>query len=235
MEKKTQLVCQYLENVSREALENYQDIIKEYVYRRQGIYALYNNNKLYYIGLATNLRSRLRRHLNDRHGDSWDRFSVYLTIGDSHIKELESLILRVVKTSGNRQKGKFNKAENLQRKLAADIRARFSEKLVSIIGAKNKSRSPKEQIKKITKELEGRKPVLAGYDKHPLILQNKFKGKVLQARVKRNGMILFQGKLYTSPSLAAAAACKRPTENGWWFWKYERAPGDWVRLDELRR
>jgi hypothetical protein len=23
--------------------------------------------------------------------------------------------------------------------------------------------------------------------------------------------------------------------NGWWFWRFERAPGDWVRLKEMRR
>ena len=28
---------------------------------------------------------------------------------------------------------------------------------------------------------------------------------------------------------------RRKTGNGWTFWRYERAPGDWVLLDELRR
>jgi hypothetical protein len=37
------------------------------------------------------------------------------------------------------------------------------------------------------------------------------------------------------PSLVAATACKRQTCNGWTFWKYERAPGDWVPLDNLRK
>ncbi len=30
-----------------------------------------------------------------------------------------------------------------------------------------------------------------------------------------------------------AAVIKRPC-NGWTFWTYQRAPGDWVRLDTLR-
>lgn len=106
MAERSSLVCQHLENISRDALEQYQDIIRQYVRNRQGVYALYSRGKLYYVGLARNLRMRLAHHLRDRHGESWDRFSVYLTIGDSHLRELESLILRIVKPKGNKQKGK---------------------------------------------------------------------------------------------------------------------------------
>lgn len=38
---KGQLVCQHLENISREALEKYKEIIKEFVRGRHGIYALF--------------------------------------------------------------------------------------------------------------------------------------------------------------------------------------------------
>jgi len=41
MPKRTPLVCQQLENISREALGKYQDIIRQYVRRRHGVYALY--------------------------------------------------------------------------------------------------------------------------------------------------------------------------------------------------
>jgi hypothetical protein len=94
MARNAPLVCQHLENISRQALEKYQHIIRQYVRNRHGVYALYRRNKLYYVGLATNLRTRLAHHLKDRHGHSWDRFSVYLTIVDSHLRELESLLLR---------------------------------------------------------------------------------------------------------------------------------------------
>src|SRR5579872_5031341 len=100
-------VCEHLENISRDALEEYQGIIKKYVRHRQGVYALYRRGKLYYIGLATNLKNRLNTHLKDHHAGSWDRFSVYLTIGDSHLRELEALTLRMVRPKGNKQKGKL--------------------------------------------------------------------------------------------------------------------------------
>jgi predicted GIY-YIG superfamily endonuclease len=229
MSKKNPLVSQHLENISREALEKYQDIVRRYVRRRQGVYALYRRDKLYYIGLASNLRSRLAHHLRDHHKESWDRFSVYLTIGDSHLKELESLILRVVKPKGNKQKGKFLKSEDIQRRFARDIRLRQHDELVSLLG--------KEKVLELEDErlATGRQGVLANYIEGPMKLQARYKRKIIKAHVRRNGSIKFKGKVYWSPSLAAAAACKLRSCNGWTFWQYERAPGDWVKLNELRK
>ncbi len=229
MSKKMSLVSQHLENISREALEKYQDIVRRYVRHRQGVYALYRRNKLYYIGLASNLRSRLAHHLRDRHQDSWDRFSVYLTIGDSHLKELESLILRVVKPKGNKQKGKFLKSEDIRRRFAGDIRSRQHNELLSLLG--------KEKVLDVEEGRlsTGRQPALGNYINGPIKLQARYKGKIIKAHVKRNGSIRFKGKVYLSPSLAAASACKRRTCNGWTFWHYERAPGDLVQLNELRK
>jgi hypothetical protein len=82
---------------------------------------------------------------------------------------------------------------------------------------------------------DGRHPTLADYIKAPMQLRARFKGQTIEARVRRTGHVRLDGKEYTSPSLAAAAACKRPTCNGWTFWRYERAPGDWVLLNELRK
>ena len=64
----------------------------------------------------------------------------------------------------------------------------------------------------------------------------RYKSKVLKARVLRNGVTSFAGKKFQSPSMAACAALPhRSAINGWYFWTYERAPGDWVRLRELRK
>lgn len=61
--------------------------------------------------------------------------------------------------------------------------------------------------------------------------------------MRKDGTIVFasvsyrakelKGKVYTSPSLAAVAITGRHW-NGWTAWKYERSPGEWVFLDELR-
>jgi hypothetical protein len=231
MAKPPQLVCQHLENISRDALEKYQKIIRTYVRKRQGVYALYRRGKLYYVGLASDLNWRLKHHLRDRHRESWSRFSVYLTIGDSHLRELESLLLRVVqpKPPGNKQGGKFRQSENLRRRFMKDVRRLQRSELDSLVG-----RTVVEEPVGTQESGKRRKPVLAKFVDRPTELRATLKGRSFKARVRRDGFIRFKGKLYRSPSHAGQAACKRSC-NGWWFWKYERAPGDWVRLKELRK
>jgi Restriction Enzyme Adenine Methylase Associated len=230
MARPSPLVSQYLENISRDALRKYIDVVRAYVRNRQGIYALYRRRKLYYVGLAKDLRWRLHQHLRDHHGSSWDRFSVYLTIGDAHLKELESLILRVVRPSGNKQIGHFRKSENLRSRLKRDIKRLQQDELISIIG----QQPPVEIPSKRPKQPTGRKPALAVYVTVPLRLRVTFKGRTYRAFVRRDGSIRFGKKLYNSPSTAGTAVCKRSCD-GWYFWKYERAPGDWVFLNELRK
>ena len=227
MPKTPQLVCQHLENISGDVLEDYQDIIRDYVSRRHGVYALYDDENLYYVGLASNLSSRLKTHLRDKHSGQWNRFSVYLTIGDKHLRELEALILRVVKPmpEGNSKIGKFARSDDLRARLAKDIRQRNRENLDHIVGRSE------ETIHMI---LPGRMPPLLPYVKKVFTLRGRSKGKTFHASVRDDGTIRLQGKVYTSPSAAASAATKYPVD-GWSFWKYERAPGDWVRLDELRK
>ena len=213
------LVCQHLENISRDALGKHQKMIKEFVRRRNGVYALYRKERLYYVGLAKNLRSRLKSHLHDRHGSSWDRFSVYLTIGEQHLRELESLILRIVQPKGNKQKGKFPKSEDIRRRFARDVKDRLNYEVALLFGDK-----PTKSVSQ-SREAKLRRMKLRAW----------FKGKKLRAQLLKGGRVRFGGKVYESLSTAAAKACKRRTCNGWTFWKYLRAPGDWATVDHLRK
>lgn len=228
MPKAPQLVCQHLENISGNVLEKYQDIIRDYVSHRQGVYALYHDEELYYVGLASNLRSRLKAHLRNKHAGKWNRFSVYLTIGDEHLRELETLILRVLKPmpEGNAVIGKFSRSENLLRRLEADIRKRHREELDHIVG--------RSEGFVLLEEISGRTPPLLPFVNKVSKLQGRTKGRSVRASVRDDGSIRVQGKTYQSPSSAAVAVTGYPVD-GWNFWKYERAPGDWVRLSELRR
>jgi hypothetical protein len=224
------LVSQHLERISGTALDKFQRIIREYVRKRHGIYALYRRDRLYYVGLASNLRNRLNHHLRDRHKGKWDRFSVYLTIGDSHLKELESLVLRIVQPTGNSQTGKFTKAEDLRRSLAKRIKEYHRREVDLLL---NRTRSADEHSSGKSLSAEDGRP-LAGLVDRKYKLKSRYKGKWYSARLRRDGRIRYRGKLYDSPSGAGHAARKRAT-NGWTFWTYERAPGDWVKLSELRR
>ena len=139
------------QNISRGALERHLDIIRIYVRNREGVYALYRRDKLYYVGLARNLRMRLAHHLRDRHGDSWDRF---ITIGDSHSK-VESLILRIVKPKGNKQTGKLAKCrEDLKRRFGRDMRERYRKEIGIMLGSPIKTSKAKPKV-----SLNGKQPV----------------------------------------------------------------------------
>jgi len=68
------IVSAHLENVSGTVLERYPKVIRELKQGRSGIYALYKGDKIYYIGLASSLRGRVKMHLKDRHTRKWNRF-----------------------------------------------------------------------------------------------------------------------------------------------------------------
>lgn len=228
----TPLVCQFLENIAADVLETHQAIIYRYIHGRHGVYALYKRGKLYYVGLASDLRRRLKRHLKDRHRGLWDRFSIYLTVGDSHLGELESLLLRIIRPAGNKQIGKFNRrCQNLRKQFARDYLNYHRDQLGEVLGDDDD-----EDESFLPAEVDGRQPALLPYV-HEVghKLRARFKGRLVRARIRRTGKIRFNGQTYNSPSLAAAAACQRRTCSGWSFWHYERAPGDWVPLRELRR
>ncbi len=228
--KQTFLVSQYLERVSYKALERYQDLLKDFTRRRNGVYALYRGDRLYYVGLARDLRGRVNQHLSNRHRGAWDRFSMYLTIGDEHVRELESLVLRIVRPKANKQIGKFKRAEDLRRALRRKAKQKSQQEIEDLF--------PRKMIGKRVKgkRKERGRPVLADFPNRPSRLRASFKGKKFRARVLRSGTISVKGERFKSPSMAAYHVIGRKRAiNGWWFWHYERAPGDWIRLKELRR
>jgi hypothetical protein len=227
--RREQLVVQYLEDMSSAVLNEYQVEVREYVKGRYGIYALYHGHKLYYVGLASNLRSRLQNHLRDRHHHHWNRFSLYLTKSGQHLREIEAVLLRVASPGGNRSKTRLPHAQNLRQQLGKRIKASQKSELASLFGTVESSRrkqtlrAVKGRRIRLSDVIEGRFPIVMTY-----------KGNAYRATVLANGSIRMKGRTYQSPSLAAVQVAKRAA-NGWLWWKYERAPGDWVALDTLRK
>jgi hypothetical protein len=97
------LVVHRLENVSRKAFSKYFDLITDLVESSPGVYALYDDTELYYVGKSTDLKRRVRAHLKDRHLASWTHFSLYLVRKEAHIHEIESLLIRIANPKGNRK------------------------------------------------------------------------------------------------------------------------------------
>lgn len=238
--KRQPLVCQFLEHASSEVLEAHGSHLRDLVGRSHGVYSLYKRDRLYYVGLASNLRGRLDQHLRDRHKGLWDNFSVYLTLESGFMKELESLVLRIAEPKGNKQRGKFAKAQSLLKTLKRRIKDEQENKRDALFA--NHLRKPRKvAIQKSARKGKGvkkssRAVVLAKYPGHPKLLRKVFKGKKYTAQVRRDGTITVRGIVgrFTSPSLAAMAIAKRPM-NGWSFWTYQQAPGKWSSLNALRQ
>lgn len=224
------LVSEYLERVSGEMLDQarYRSIVAGMIRGHAGVYALYKNNRLYYVGLASNLMGRVKHHLRDRHADKWDSFSVYLTTQGSHIKPLESLMLRIVDPKGNRVKGRLPGAADLKPTLVRAVKENHADEQARLFGgsiAKNLRRK---------KLANGKgKLMLAGAVDRRMILRADYKGERYTASLRKDGYISYQGNLYESPSAAAKAVVGRAA-NGWWFWHYKNGR-EWSRLSTLRK
>lgn len=229
MSKKHHLVIGQLENISWKVLEDYKDVVKNMIKGKSGIYALYHRDNLYYVGLASNLKKRLNDHLKDRHNRKWDKFSVYLTQKDEHMKELESLFLRIMKPEGNKVKGKFSGSMNLRQVLNSEIKNADDDRRALLMGGvveKNRRRKKaKDGIGTIA---------LAGIVERRIGLRGWFNGYEYKATLRKNGQIFFDGEKYDTPTSAAKAVKKR-TVNGWVFWHYKDKNGEWVKLSDIRK
>lgn len=224
------LVREYLERVGGDVLESdhFRSIVAGMIKGHAGVYALYKNERLYYVGLATNLMGRVKHHLKDRHAGKWNRFSVYLTTAGDHIKPIESLLLRIIDPQGNRVKGRLPGAHDLKRDLNRKVSAHQADERARLLGGT----FAKDRRRKKAASGNGTL-VLAGSVERRLILRADYKGQRYSAALRKDGHISYQGKLYESPTAAAKAVVARPV-NGWSFWKYKAADG-WVQLGELRR
>ncbi len=228
------LVEGYLEGIQRSVFSDFPSEVTTLAKGRHGVYSLFKGKNLYYVGLASNLRSRIRQHLRDKHQGKWDRFSIYFIKNFAHIKELESLILRIAKPKGNTVSGKLSKAENMRDVLIEGIKAAQVKQLRKVIGstkASSKSqRSPKRRKKKQSK----RGNSLADFFEKGLRIRATYKVRTYYARIRKSGWVRYDGENYTSLSLAGKAVTNRAT-NGWTFWKFRDKKGNWVSLKELKK
>jgi len=225
------LVYAHLENVSRDLLEQHPDVVRDFIGRNAGVYALYRRNRLYYVGLANALRHRLKAHVKNRHGDSWDSFSIYLTIKDQHLREIEALMLRLARPSGARQRGRLAQSRDLRRSIRRAIRQKQNKEVSSLFDTvrMNLVQAVEEHRPKSSSD-----PNLIRLLPGGATLRANYKGTQYRARVRRDGRVRFNGQLYPSLSLAAKSVVKRSI-NGWWFWKVEKGKANWVRLNRVRR
>jgi len=227
--KRHRAVDAYLEDTAAKAFKTQPKALKEVLNHRHGIYALYHREHLYYVGLATNLFSRVRQHTKDKHKNHWDRFSAYVTRREEQVKELESLALRILAPDGNRVRGRLRGAEDLKRTLGIVIADQALRNAAELLGGQWVKRAKRRAVRgargaELLAALSGRHRTLYGW----------VKGERLRAVLRKSGMIRFRKKLYDNPHDAAEAALGRK-KNGWAFWHFDAGGGDWSPLRLLKK
>jgi hypothetical protein len=228
-QRREALVYAHLERVSRDLLEDHFNIVQRFVGRGSGIYVLYRKDRLYYIGLASALSARLKAHIRDHHKSSWDRFSIYLTVKDQHVREIESLLLRIARPAGNRVTGKPAGSRDLKAKLQRAMKERYQQEVAGLFA--RSSRAAKSIGQAVSSEEKER--LLQLFPEGARVRGTNRKN-TFRATIRRDGQIRFNGALHASLSSAAKKAVGHAV-NGWWFWQVERGKGNWIRLREARR
>lgn len=216
------LVTQSLEHISKEIFSKYASLITQLIEKSSGVYALYDESELYYVGRATQLRRRVKQHLKDRHDASWTHFSIYLVSHDNHIGEIESLLIRIANPKGNSVKPKGKDSRKLHKQLEALIKQKHKEELGALF-----SKTIKKKI--IT---GNRSRELKGMVEKRTPIYRTYKGKEYKAILTRAGSILYNGKKYETPTPVAKAIVKRGAVNGWRFWYIKNKSNEWVRLED---
>ncbi len=230
--KSKPIVEAYLERIGQKVFKDFSSVITGLIKGNQGIYVLYKRDKLYYIGLASNLKNRIKHHLNDKHKNYWTHFSLYIISKQEHIKEFESVILRIAYPKGNSVKGKLSRAKNLRPSLKRRLKAEWERQINGIIGGKKK-KVVKSTAKK-AKTGKSERP-LSGVFSGGKVIYGSYKGKEYKAWVLANGGIKYKGRIYATPSGAGKAVITKGAVNGWNFWKYKDKSGELRKIADLRK
>ena len=238
------LVLGYLELISSAIFDRYRKEITELVGGKHGIYALYRNKRLYYVGLATDLKNRVNQHLRDRHAGRWNYFSLYLVRSQKFLRDLESLAVGVAFPRGNRVGSTFGGAPDLKKHLKRKMSEKAMAEIRELMGRTRKEDKAREAARKAAATRKARQAETKGRArKAPLkgllkqkSLRGTYKGRTYYAWVYSSGRIKLKhtGKLYDSPSGAAAAVIGRAVD-GWHWWRFKDKNAEWVKLDQLRR
>lgn len=219
------LVINRLESVSKDVFKQYYPLITELVGDSPGIYALYDDSDLYYVGKSTELRKRVKQHLKDRHLASWTHFSLYLARREDHIHEIESLLVRVANPKGNRVIPRGKSTGALVELLKKRIQERQRSELAGLFATKQAVGRVQRSAAVISSHS------LAGLVDRSTKLYRTYRGHEYSATLSPKGYVNFNGRRYSSVTAAAKAVIKRKgAVSGRGFWYIQNSNGDWVKL-----
>ena len=214
--------------------KRYKEIRKNEFENKHGVYALYNKKgRLYYVGRASNMKSRLYNHLRNKHSGQWHYFSVYFTNSAQQARELESIIISIDKPKGNTQKPKLKVMDKeMKRRIKKSMKVIDKERRqFGLVGAGKKSKLNKTSNRK--SKTKNQKFSLKGLFSENKPLRGEHKQNTHSADLLTSGKVLYKGKEY---SLSGAGKVVRGLEtNGWTFWQIRNHKNKWIALDELRK
>ena len=133
--KQPSLIAGHLRGIKRALLEGekrsaFLEFLNQNLPAKQGIYTLYDKRgRIYYAGKASDLAKRLNQHLRDRHGESWDRMTLFHVANSANVGELEGLVVAIARPPGNKQKPKIGQdlRKQLNRYLKQDALAQIDQ------------------------------------------------------------------------------------------------------------
>jgi len=129
----------------------------------------------------------------------------------------------------------------------ADVRIDFPVLTMPLEAAEEREVGAERPAIRRGKSIKISELIQAGIIEPPLKIEKTYKGVRLEAEITEDGSILFEGKRYSSPSMASAWAKKtvvgappgrtRPHMSlGWTFWHFrDPETGELVKLDTLRQ
>lgn len=107
---KGNLVKGFIPPISRSFLELdfFRKEIKEMLKGNSGLYVLYDNGELYYVGITSkDLFWRLYHHTRDKHKNKWNKFSVFIIARGRYLKDIETMAHLISNPPANLWKGRF--------------------------------------------------------------------------------------------------------------------------------
>ena len=152
------------------------------------------------MDLASDLRSRMKQHLRDTHATSWDVFSLYLTNGDAHMREIEALVLRIAAPKGNKQRGRLAGAASLAAEFRARVKAGQKEELSELSDERGR---PGKAAKRACRGAEDERRPLAEWVTKSMEIRATYKLRELRAIVTKDGEVRLRGRVFATPSAAA--------------------------------
>jgi len=128
--QKQPLVEKHIKDVGVGVIENHLDCFRRFVgHGKSGIYVLRKDKIIYYVGLASSLRSRLATHIKNHHRGKWNQFDLYIVKRGKrkYLVELEALLIRVAKPKGNRTEPRFIKHHNVTKQFKKALQNEASQ------------------------------------------------------------------------------------------------------------